>query len=88
VYRALEFLLEHGLIHRINSLNAFIGCSQPRAEHHSHFLICQQCKSAVEIIDATLDKTILALTQRAQFAATGTFVEITGLCSTCRRALK
>lgn len=86
VYRALEFLLEHGLVHRINSLNAFIGCSQPRAEHLSQFLICEQCKSAVEIVDTTLDQSIQALAQRAQFAPTGTFVEITGLCANCRRS--
>lgn len=85
VYRALEFLLEHGLVHRINSLNAFIGCSQPRAQHHSHFLICQQCKSTVEVIDTTLDKAIHELTQEAQFVADSTFVEITGHCSACRR---
>ena len=88
VYRALEFLLEQGLVHRINSLNAFIGCSQPRAQHHSHFLICQDCKSTVEIVDTTLDETIQALAQRSQFTITGTFVEITGHCSTCRRTAK
>jgi Fur family zinc uptake transcriptional regulator len=88
VYRALEFLLEQGLVHRINSLNAFIGCSQPRSEHHSQFLICRQCKSAVEIVDPALDQSMQALAQRAHFSAEGTFVEITGLCSTCRRASK
>jgi Fur family zinc uptake transcriptional regulator len=85
VYRALEFLLEHGLVHRINSLNAFIGCSQPHAQHHSHFLICKQCKSTVEVVDTRLDKAIHELTQEAQFVADSTFVEITGQCSTCRR---
>ena len=88
VYRALEFLLEHGLVHRINSLNAFIGCSQPRAQHHSHFLICQDCKSTVEIVDTILDDTIQSLAQRSQFTTTSTFVEITGHCSSCRRAMK
>jgi len=85
VYRALEFLLEHGLVHRINSLNAFIGCSQPRAQHHSHFLICKECKSTVEIVDTTLDEAIHNLAQGAQFVEESTFVEITGYCSTCRR---
>jgi Fur family zinc uptake transcriptional regulator len=88
VYRALEFLLEQGLVHRINSLNAFIGCSQPRAQHHSHFLICQMCKSTVEIVDTTLDEAIQALAQRSHFTTTGTIVEIAGHCSTCRRAAK
>jgi Fur family transcriptional regulator, zinc uptake regulator len=85
VYRALEFLLEHGLVHRINSLNAFIGCSQPHSQHHSHFLICQQCKSTVEVVDTTLDKAIHTLAQEAQFVEESTFVEITGYCSACRR---
>src|SRR5262245_4876474 len=43
VYRALDFLLERGLIHRIESLNAFVGCAHPGENHLVQFLICRSC---------------------------------------------
>ena len=51
VYRALDFLMEQGLIHRIESLNAFVGCDHPEDRHVSQFLICAHCGAAVEIDD-------------------------------------
>ncbi len=86
VYRALEFLLEHGLVHRINSLNAFIGCSQPHAHHNSHFLICRQCETVVEIADPAISTAIHAAAQAARFSEERACVEIAGLCPNCRRA--
>src|SRR3954468_17348987 len=58
VYRALDFLLEEGLIHRINSLNAFIGCPSPTQKHQSHFLICQECNVAVELDNPELNERL------------------------------
>lgn len=84
VYRALEFLQEHGLVHRINSLNAFIGCQQPREHHQSHFLICRECATAVEIFDTDISGAIHAAASAAGFGVEGAFVEITGLCPNCR----
>jgi zinc transport system ATP-binding protein len=49
VYRALDFLLENGLVHRIASLNAFIGCSHPEHAHQGQFLICRECHVAIEL---------------------------------------
>lgn len=86
VYRALEFLLEHGLVHRINSLNAFIGCQQPRAHHQSYFLICRQCETAVEIFDENIAAALHNAASRARFREGGAFVEITGLCPACSAA--
>lgn len=86
VYRALEFLLENGLIHRINSLNAFIGCSQPHAHHNSHFLICRNCATALEIADPALATAIHAAAAGARFSEESASVEITGLCPNCRSA--
>src|SRR5918999_799750 len=43
VYRALDFLIEQGLVHRIESLNAYVGCDRPEAAHASQFLICTDC---------------------------------------------
>ncbi|MDB6061901.1 MAG: Fur family transcriptional regulator [Verrucomicrobiaceae bacterium] len=85
VYRALEFLLEHGLIHRVNSLNAFIGCSQPHAHHSSLFLICRNCETAVEINDSAIATAIHTAAQQARFTEQSACVEIAGLCPNCRR---
>ncbi len=84
VYRALEFLQEQGLVHRLSSLNAFIGCSHPGEHHHSQFLICRQCQTVVEIADAGIDQAIQQAATKAGFANDGAGVEITGLCPRCR----
>lgn len=86
VYRALEFLQEHGLVHRINSLNAFIGCTQPHAYHNSHFLICQRCAVAIEIADTTLNRAIDATATTARFIKLSASVEILGVCANCQQA--
>jgi Fur family transcriptional regulator, zinc uptake regulator len=71
-------------VHRINSLNAFIGCQHPREHHQSHFLICRQCETAVEIFDKDISGAIHAAATKARFAEDGAFLEITGLCPNCR----
>ena len=86
VYRALEFLQEHGLVHRLNSLNAFIGCEHPGEHHQSQFLICRQCHAVVEIANNGIDATIRAAAATAGFAVDGAAVEVTGLCPGCRSA--
>ena len=58
VYRALEFLLAQGLIHRIESLNAYIGCATPDIDHAGQFLICRDCGMAAELIDSRIDAAI------------------------------
>lgn len=88
VYRALEFLQQQGLVHRINSLNAFIGCSQPHAYHNSHFLICRQCETALEIADENIAKAAQEIAQKSRFSDLLTCIEITGLCPNCARTLQ
>jgi Fur family zinc uptake transcriptional regulator len=84
VYRALEFLLEHRLIHRINSLNAFVGCSEPGCHPNSQFLICQNCKLAIEIDDQTLHKPLNNLINNQQFSNVTVHLELLGLCPKCQ----
>jgi len=85
VYRALDFLLEEGLIHRINSLNAFIGCPSPSQKHQSHFLICQKCNVAVELDNLPLNQSILDAATNAGFTLASHSVEINGLCPSCQK---
>ena len=88
VYRALEFLQQQGLVHRINSLNAFIGCSQPHAYHNSHFLICRRCETALEIADENIAAAVHEIANKAQFGDPQACIEITGLCPNCARKLQ
>ncbi|MBC8267959.1 MAG: transcriptional repressor [Rhodospirillaceae bacterium] len=84
VYRALDFLLELGLVHRIESLNAFIGCCAPDTAHPSQFLICRDCGAAAEITDNRLDKAIAGLADEAGFSVLHRIVEVAGHCPNCR----
>ena len=54
IYRAVEFLLKVGLIHRIASLNAYIGCPFPNSDHSNLFLICNACGSAAEVAHSSI----------------------------------
>jgi len=84
VYRALDFLMEQDLIHRINSLNAYIGCPEPHTQHQNQFLICSECGIASECIDGSLNAAITTASQAAGFSVSHHSVEITGLCPNCQ----
>lgn len=84
VYRALDFLLENGLVHRIESLNAFVGCTKPDRDHAWQFLICRACGRAVEISEGALEKAIASAAARAGFTIQRRTIELAGLCSACR----
>ncbi|ABC22711.1 ferric uptake regulator family protein [Rhodospirillum rubrum F11] len=88
VYRALEFLIEVGLAHRISSLNAFVACAHPRRNHGAQFLVCRSCHAVIEIddqeCDDTLGRALDAAAQAAGFLAEAPVVEVPGLCRRCR----
>ena len=86
IYRALDFLIEHGLIHRIERMNAFVGCSHPGESHRGFFLICSECGNAEELQSDGLSDTIAASAGRRGFAARDMTLEVTGVCGDCRRA--
>ncbi|WP_437879969.1 zinc uptake transcriptional repressor Zur [Pseudomonas sp. LRF_L74] len=86
VYRALDFLLENGLVHRIASLNAFIGCNHPEHAHQGQFLICKGCNTAIELEKPAISEAIVASARDVGFAVESQTVEIVGLCASCRTA--
>lgn len=86
VYRALEFLLSERLIHRIESLNAYIGCVHPGARHASQFLICNDCGSAAELESRALLKAIDRAASDAGFAVEQVAVEVSGSCPDCQES--
>jgi Fur family zinc uptake transcriptional regulator len=84
VYRALDFLLANGFIHKLESVNAFVACHHPNTAQHSvPFLICDRCHNAVELEDkhvvALLDERARAL----GFMPQAQTLEVHGLCADC-----
>ena len=83
VYRSLEFLLKLGLVHRIASLSAFVGCAQPGHHGASQFLICESCGNTVEINDPQVEAVLTASAGDLGFKPVGHTVEIKGVCPNC-----
>lgn len=86
VYRALEFLLEHGFIHRIESLNAYVGCPHPSSPHRSQFLICDRCQQTIELEDVDLSRRLAQQARAQGFVPHRELVEVHGLCRDCHAA--
>ena len=86
VYRALDFLIENGLIHRIERMNAFVGCSHPGETHRGFFLICGDGGNAEERESQGVADSIAASASRRGFTARDMTLEVTGTCADCRRA--
>ncbi len=84
VYRALDFLLAQGLIHRIESLNAFIGCPSPGAGHASQFLICDHCHTVIEMAQRDLAREVAREATRHGFAVARQTIEVHGRCGRCQ----
>jgi Fur family zinc uptake transcriptional regulator len=84
VYRALDFLLENGLIHRLESLNAYIGCPHPEQRHTSQFLICRDCGGVAEIYDPGMAAAVSTSAAAAGFVVSRLTIELQGLCPRCR----
>ncbi len=83
VYRALEFLLDAGLVHRIDSLNAFIGCDRANLRHFAQFLVCRQCQNVTEIDDPEIAAALGRGVAHSQFQL-DPVIEMKGLCQACR----
>ncbi len=88
VYRALDFLLEQGLIHRVERLSAFVGCVSHGDAAHGHaaqFLICRRCGQVTEIDDHALAEALGRAAARAGFTVGKATIEAEGVCVACAR---
>lgn len=83
VYRALDFLLEQGLVHKLESLHAYVGCTHPDHSHASQFLICDGCGEVTEVEDASVTESLRAAGQARGFRAKRPIVEVLGTCAQC-----
>jgi Fur family zinc uptake transcriptional regulator len=86
VYRALDFLTEQGLVHRIESRNAYVGCATPDEGHVSEFLICARCGAASELHDPRVSSLIGESAREHGFQAQQLVIEVIGLCPSCAAA--
>ena len=83
-YRALDFLVSHGLAHRIRRLNAFAACTRPGHDHAPAFFICTSCDTVAEAPDTALQKALDEAAGKIGFEIERSNIEATGLCPTCR----
>jgi Fur family zinc uptake transcriptional regulator len=83
-YRALEFLVEQGLAHRIRRLNAFTACMHPGESHAPAFLICRLCDAVAEAPAAPVRAALDQAASDLGFAIERSNIEALGLCPTCR----
>ena len=90
VYRALDFLMENGLIHKIERLNAFVACAESSEhEHHEHsvqFLICRTCGTVAEMEDHGIAAAVSKAAGRTGFRPDHATVEVEGTCGSCASA--
>ena len=84
VYRALEFLLAQGFIHRLESINAFIGCHHPQVRHSVSFLICDICQNALELEDERIAELLDQQAKALGFTPRAQTLEVHGLCANCQ----
>jgi Fur family zinc uptake transcriptional regulator len=83
VYRALDFLIQHGLAHKIECLNAYLACDQPGAEHGAKFLICTSCNRVAEFDDQAIAKALHKVADGSGFSIGRATLEVEGLCPDC-----
>ena len=84
IYRALDFLLANGFIHKLQSVNAFVACHHPGSSLHSvPFLICDRCHQAVELEDESVVGALNERARRLGFVPHAQTLEVHGLCARC-----
>lgn len=85
IYRALESLQASGLVHRLESLNAYMACNHASCSHHQTmaFVICEDCGIVTEMADESLSKSIERLGMASHFKLRTSIVELRGQCAHC-----
>jgi Fur family transcriptional regulator, zinc uptake regulator len=86
VYRALDFLLAGRLIHKIESVSAYVACADVEHPHESQFMICDDCGATEEIRDQEIVDSLRRLGEGRGFAVARQVIEARGLCPACRAA--
>lgn len=83
-YRALDFLVSADLIHRVESLNAYIGCPSPDDKHQYQFYICNQCGHIAEVNDSAVADALSNAAKQLGFDSQQPMIEVHGVCKNCQ----
>ncbi|OHX18692.1 transcriptional regulator [Chromobacterium amazonense] len=83
VYRALDFLVEHGLLHKVDALNGFIVCDHFDCQHESLILVCEQCGRVNEVDAADGLASLRDMAQAAGFTLSPQNLVLAGRCQSC-----
>jgi Fur family zinc uptake transcriptional regulator len=86
VYRALDFLQAQGLVHKLETLHAYVGCRHPEHDHWGQFLICTGCGDVTELEDEAIRRSLRQAAAASGFQPQRRVVELTGTCAHCARA--
>lgn len=85
IYRALEFLVDHGFVHRLSSRNAYLACWQGHdVREPVVFLLCEDCGSVREVVSRPVFDSLQAVAQDAGFGVRSQVIELTGRCASCQ----
>ncbi len=88
VYRALDKLVEFGMVHRLESLNAFVACQHPSCESENKdtvlFTICEKCGDVQELVNERLVHTFTSLAKDIEFSLKESVIELRGVCANCK----
>jgi len=83
VYRALDFLVEQGLVHKLETLHAYVGCTKPEHPHSSQFLICAECGAVTELDDERFAGRLRSIETETGFKPQRPIIEVIGTCAAC-----
>lgn len=84
IYRALDFLLENGFIHKLESINAYTGCHHPSEQHTAPFFICDGCGHATEFCNSEVADLLVKHAHELGFLPQAQTLEVHGQCVQCR----
>lgn len=86
VYRALDFFLDLGLVHKVESTNTFKACHHFGCSHPVQFLICDQCGDVQEISSNGVESTLAAKALENEFQIVSQTIEAHGTCKKCHKS--
>jgi Fur family zinc uptake transcriptional regulator len=87
VYRALDFLMKHGFVHRIESRNAYFACARNHDDEAIvAILVCESCGAVGEASTAAMGQLVAGVARKAGFKPSMSVIEIAGTCANCRRS--
>ena len=84
IYRSLDFLVSHGIIHQLSSINSFLPCCQPTGRHVAAFLICECCGDVEEINHLVIQDMMTQVAKHSKFSIDSSVIELSGLCLRCQ----